>query len=200
MSQMSFFDPSAFGLENLDFVQEGVAVSVIVAAGGHIDGRIRLQKLVFLLDKLGLNSGFSFTYHHYGPFSSDLAGAVDTAKAFGLIHEKFKHREIDGVRYSSFSLGNRLESGAAAGFLSNTRIRGAVDAMKVATSTVLELAATAYWLKHDERREDWRMEIVRRKGQKTEQSRLEIALKLLTAIGLALESSQEPSPILRQLP
>jgi len=34
--------------------------------------RLRLQKLAFLSQELGLEGGFSFTYYHYGPYSPTL--------------------------------------------------------------------------------------------------------------------------------
>ena len=107
MSQQSLFEPAKFGLDDSDVVREATAVSVIVAAGGAVTGRIRLQKLVFLLDKLGLGSGFEYTYHHYGPYSSELAEAMDFAKAFGLVREDTEHRQSDGARYSVYSVRAR---------------------------------------------------------------------------------------------
>ena len=32
--------------------------SLILAAGGEVVGKVRLQKIVYLLDQIGLNSGF----------------------------------------------------------------------------------------------------------------------------------------------
>ena len=34
--------------------------------------RLRLQKLAFLSQEMGLEGGFSFTYYHYGPYSPTL--------------------------------------------------------------------------------------------------------------------------------
>ena len=189
MSQKSLFDPAGFGLDEDDLIRESIAISVIKAAGGAITGRIRFQKLVFLLDKLGLESGFDYTYHHYGPYSSDLASALDFAKAFGLVSENVKHRSSDGARYSVFSVETGLKSNLRSDFLNGPKIKSAIGSMNEATATVLELAATAYWLKHDEKLDDWKSEITRRKGQKTAQGRLQAALELLSGIGLDLEPS-----------
>ena len=60
---------------------------------------------MYLLDRLGLGSGFSFDYHHYGPFfSRDLDNATADAKAFGLVDERFEQRQSDGATYSVISL------------------------------------------------------------------------------------------------
>ena len=89
---------------------EEIVASVVFSAGGEIVGRIRLQKEVYLLDQLGLNSGFSYAYHHYGPFSSDLVDAVDGAKAFRFVSEDVRHRRSDGVPFSVYSAGPAASS------------------------------------------------------------------------------------------
>ncbi len=57
------------------------------------------------------------------------------------------------------------------------------------TSTVLELAATVHWLATVEKVQNWRDEIVRRKGAKTDGGRLEEAVALLPKLGLAVPAS-----------
>lgn len=84
--------------------REDVVAAVLEAAGGSLIGRVRLQKAVYLLDRLGLESGMSFDYHHYGPFSRDLDNATADAKAFGLVEEKLELRQSDGAAYSVFRL------------------------------------------------------------------------------------------------
>jgi hypothetical protein len=41
--------------------REDIVSAVIAAAGGELIGRVRLQKTVYLLDRLGLDSGFPAT-------------------------------------------------------------------------------------------------------------------------------------------
>jgi hypothetical protein len=52
------------------------------------------------------------------------------------------------------------------------------------SATVLELAATIHWLAVTEGLPDWREELVRRKGAKTQNGRDRLALELLNALGL----------------
>ena len=40
--------------------REEIVAAVVAAAGGQLIGRVRLQKAVYLLERLGLNSGFEF--------------------------------------------------------------------------------------------------------------------------------------------
>src|SRR5665213_3320937 len=123
---------------------EHLIASVVASAGGEIVGRVRLQKEIYLLDQLGLNSGFSYAYHHYGPYSADLADAVDGAKAFGYLEEQSKNRTSDGVPFSIYSFGSKAPAAHSekVGGLGRGAARPALALMQRLSATVLELAAT----------------------------------------------------------
>jgi len=162
---------------------ESRVVDIVMAAGGRLASRVRLQKIAYLLDKLGAESGFSYTYHHYGPYSRDLDSAILDAEAFEKVTENFERRKSDGARYSVFvSNSHGLEHRFS--FLGDAGLRDRVRELASVNVTVLELAATAHWLLQEEGIKDWRVEIVRRKGTKTEGGRLEEATKLLRRLGL----------------
>ena len=162
--------------------QESLIASVIAEAGGTMTGRVRLQKVIYLLDQLNLRSGFTYEYHHYGPYSKELTVCTEAAKADGLISEEFDVRQGDGAWFSRFKTAAHFVTPLS--LPSNTRT--ALAAMNSTNATVLELAATAYWIRHSEKRNDWRKEIKRRKGVKTEDGRLEQALRLLDQLRLNL--------------
>jgi uncharacterized protein YwgA len=164
--------------------REDVVAAVVAAAGGRLTGRVRLQKTIYLLDQLGLGSGFSHEYYHYGPYSSDLENATADAKAFGLIEETFAHRVSDGAMYSIFE-SKRDVGPEAFGSLGRDRAKEIASLFARTNVTVLELAATIDWLWRKEACPDWRREITRRKGVKVQGGRLERAVELLTEIGLA---------------
>ena len=170
--------------------REKVPVAVIAAAGGELVSRIRLQKTVYLLDRLGLGSGFAYAYHHYGPYSRELDNAVWEAEAFGLIEERQGRRASDGAPFSIFKMTEQATVDEAAyGSLGERRVADLVDLFAKTNLTVLELAATAYWLWKDEGRADWRDEIEKRKGVKTEGGRLDKAIAFLKDLGLAPRQS-----------
>jgi len=156
---------------------------VIATAGGRIVGRVRLQKIFYLLDRLGLGSGFDYEYHHYGPYSGELAEAVEDATAFGLIDERIERRAYDGVPYSIFERPRETPR-ARLGQMDQGKAARALELMQAEPATVLELAATIDWLKHQEQIGDWRPELIRRKGAKTEGGRVERAERLLRALNL----------------
>lgn len=165
--------------------RETVVATLLKAAGGELVGRVRLQKVTYLLDQLGLKSGFHYDYHHYGPFSRDLDNAVADAEAFGLVEEQFAHRQVDGARYSVFRLKHDSEAlPRRIGQLDQATLERLLQTFAAANVTVLELAATANWLSEEEGRADWREELRRRKGSKADGGRLEAALDLLRQVGL----------------
>lgn len=159
---------------------ENNVADIVCAAGGRLVSRIRLQKIAYLLDRLGAGSGFSYIYHHFGPYSRDLDGAILYAEAFDLITESFGQRSIDGAKYSIFETKRKCEFS----YLGSEELQGLAKRLASVNVTVLELAATANWLAEVEMFSDWKAEIVRRKGTKTANGRLEEATKLLEEIGL----------------
>lgn len=168
---------------------ERVVDEIVAAAGGRLVSRIRLQKLAYLLDQLGARSGFRYAYHHYGPYSRDLDAAVFDAEAFGLVEERYEHRKLDGARYSIFE--RKAEAGQPAfSYLGDPRLRDVVKRLAAVNATVLELAATAHWLAANEKAQDWRTEIIRRKGSKASEGRLAEAMRLLSELGLPPAAAQ----------
>jgi uncharacterized protein YwgA len=162
---------------------ESAVADIVVASGGRLASRVRLQKIAYLLDQLGAKSGFVYSYHHYGPYSRDLDTAIFEAEADGLVEETFEHRKSDGARYSVF-VAKHANGEPGFSYLADAALRERARRLASANVTVLELAATAHWLKQGEKFGDWRTEIIRRKGTKTASGRLEEALALLRELGL----------------
>jgi len=164
--------------------EEHVA-AIVDSAGGKLVSRVRLQKIAYLLDQLGMESGFGYQYHHYGPYSRDLDNAILDAEAFGYVEETFERRQSDGARYSVFVRKKAPEANVF-GRLDATTAEQIIQKLAATNVTILELAATAHWLAIVEKVQDWKKEIVRRKGPKTENNRLDEALDLLKDLGLKL--------------
>lgn len=164
---------------------EDKVAAVVDAAGGTLVSRVRLQKTVYLLDQLGLASGFRFEYHHYGPYSRDLDLATADARALGVVQEDILHRAGDGASYSRFTLPEpRSSKDEAFGPLGRPHATELVQKFVREHVTVLELAATVDWLWRYEDCADWRAEITRRKPMKVGSGRLDRAIQLLHALDL----------------
>jgi uncharacterized protein YwgA len=144
------------------------AADIVKDAGGELIGRTRLQKVAYLLELTGLGEGFEFSYRQFGPYSEDLAEAIDVAQAFHLIEEKEQIASWGG-RFSVFTCKDVVQSQEQSQRVQF--IRAAVGQSALA----LELVATATYLKAVEGYSDPWEETKKRKPTKTSEERLHSA-------------------------
>src|ERR1700689_1317602 len=83
------------------------AAEIVRDVGGQIVGRTKLQKVAFLLELAGFGEGFEFEYRHYGPYSEELATAIQFAEAFGLVTQEERTASWGGT-YSIYTATNEL--------------------------------------------------------------------------------------------
>ena len=163
---------------------EEIVVNLIKLHGGELVGRTRLQKEAYLLHRCGANFGLVFTYHHYGPYSFDLAD--------GLIDAHVEERvEIEerlgsyGIRYAIFRSREDVEMGGNLGDLSSDRGRSLLEKMQGVSDIVLELAATVVYLREEGGYGQESMDETKaRKPLKATEERMDQALALLNDLGL----------------
>lgn len=67
---------------------------LIIVAGGTINSRKKIHKLVYLLQEHGVLFDQDFVYHHYGVYSHSLQGDLEMAQQFGLINESLDSSNI----------------------------------------------------------------------------------------------------------
>jgi len=90
-------------MTSLDELRNRLAALVaIVRAHQTLHGRVRLQKLAYLLQQMRFEplQHVRFAYHHYGPYSDQLAGVLDQAVASGLIHEQVQTSDEQRRRFT----------------------------------------------------------------------------------------------------
>jgi hypothetical protein len=153
--------------------------AVIAAHPNHeLVGRTRLQKTVWLLQRLGLPTDYVYSLHFYGPYSEEVKADVGFAEQFRLITEASRTAQ-DGTEY--FVLSSEPSS-----LLPDVdRFRQPLAALANEDATVLELAATydafrKMGLGHVDALESLRA----KKGAKCDGGREERALALLLRLGL----------------
>ncbi len=151
--------------DSLDLVSD-----IISDSGGTIVGRTRLQKIACLMELAGLGEKIEFNYHHYGPYSDELANATKAAKFLGYISETEQPTSWGGAYsiYTTEKSSNHLES--------EIRKKLAEIAVK-ANAVELELAVTAAFLANQEVLDPWE-ETKKRKSVKSKSGRLSKAKKL----------------------
>jgi uncharacterized protein len=145
-----------------------------------------MQKTVYLLDVLGLGSGASYYYYNFGPFSDEVANGISDSKFSGTLVEEIEYRMSDGSPFSIFKAEKSSEQIHEVGVLPADKARNVLQRFASCNSTVLELAATIHWLAQVERVSDWRGELVRRKGSKTQNGRMDKAAELLSELGVSV--------------
>ena len=161
-----------------------IVYAVVSAAPEHkLASRVRLQKTVYLLKELGFDSDLKFQYYHFGPYSRELDDALAEAHSENLVQETKAKRQSDGATYSLFE-AKQSNKHVSFGRLTQQQAKDFIAKFTQTNVTVLELAATAHWLCNAEKIDDWEAEIVRRKGVKTENGRLERAVNLLAELKL----------------
>ncbi len=162
------------GIENLGWLGALIA--------GHprhqVVGRTRLQKTVWLLQRLGLPTNYSYSLHFYGPYSEELKTDIGLAEDFGLISEEQQTAQ-DGTEYFL------LHAEPSELFPSIEPFRRSLEILAQKEPVVLELAATydafrKMGLDHQSALESLRA----KKGDKCLGGREVAALELLRALGL----------------
>ncbi len=65
-------------------------IALLINTCGKIDGRVKLQKIVHILQESGFADHFSeeFGYLHHGPYSSELKREIDQLAEWSLISEQ----------------------------------------------------------------------------------------------------------------
>lgn len=85
-----------------------LATLISWAGRSGLQGRKRLQKVVFFLQEAGCHLDCRFTLHHFGPYSRDVADACDEIVAAGLVEERVE--EQSEVKQYSYILTPAIQS------------------------------------------------------------------------------------------
>lgn len=84
---------------------EAVRQIIAVMPGGRVVGRKRMQKLAYLLQHSGAPLEATFNIHNYGPFSREIADAIEEASFAGAIKEECLPVGVYGTYQYVYELG-----------------------------------------------------------------------------------------------
>src|SRR5690606_1053783 len=124
----------------------------IVEHIGELRGRVRLHKIGYLLQQRGFAplAQLDFAYHHYGPYSDQLAGVLEQAAFSGLVRE-IEQRSETGHRHYVYRPNHEhpdlqhLQLDEA----DRAELRKVADVTRWAKWRALELAATVIYLERN---------------------------------------------------
>lgn len=152
------------------------AVAQIVSLnGGDLKGRTRLQKSFYFLEALDLGFDFDFQYYHYGPYSEELAEAVQDSVALGLVSQDWGQGSYPFAVY-------RSKEGTPASDVDGARVR-TLTILNKYNAVALELAATADYLATSGYGDKAWDETRVRKPTKASNENVAAAKQLLTELG-----------------
>lgn len=131
-----------------DQLELATLLAFMVKETGKIEGRLRVQKMMYLLQQKGVPHlrPFFFEYHHYGPFSAEVADVIKGAVQSKIIRELEEHNN-DGWKRFEYRPGQDIESYAGrVDPVTRKIVSGVLAKCKDAHWRTLELAATAHFL------------------------------------------------------
>ena len=114
--------------------------AIVSDAGGRLVGRTRLQKVGYLTQLAGFAEDFQFEYRHYGPYSEELAEAMEIAVGLEIVREE-KKESMSGAWYSVYHANRSAGDDDRARFIAAAAKISAIE---------LELAATAAFVYTEE--------------------------------------------------
>lgn len=71
-----------------DTLNEYANIIELLSIAGEIDGRKKIQKIVYILKSLGANFVENFYFHYYGPYSDTLTIELEELKMMNIIEEE----------------------------------------------------------------------------------------------------------------
>ena len=165
------------------------AAAIVSEAGGRLVGRTRLQKVAYLTQLAGFAYDFPFEYRHYGPYSVELAEAMEIAVGLGIVREREAVSKA-GAWYSIYNASSPKAKTDRARFVAAAAKMGAIE---------LELAATAAFLYAEEgydkdRKQDPWTTTAQRKKSKATKARLRRAKKAYAEL-LRIDTPRTLPPI-----
>ncbi len=118
----------------------------VIAASDGIVGRKKLQKIIYILKKLGLPFEEKYTFYFYGPYSEELSLRIEELTNLGFVTEvKEQKSNYYQYRYQVTDQGQD--------FLEHSNadvpiVESIVRDMKEQSSRFLELVATMLYFDH----------------------------------------------------
>ncbi len=65
---------------------------IINISGGKIEGRKKIQKIIYIIQQLSspFSNPYEYRWNYYGVFSEELASEIHMGQAFGILGESYK--------------------------------------------------------------------------------------------------------------
>ncbi|SDJ75002.1 YwgA family protein [Salimicrobium halophilum] len=116
------------------------------ASCDEVVGRKRLQKMVYIMKKCGVNFEERYEFHFYGPYSEELTLRIEEMCNLGFISEAMEEKKnYYQYRYKLTDAGNDFLSHSD---IDLPELKGYIDGMNEKSSRFLELVSTMLFFEH----------------------------------------------------
>jgi len=120
----------------------------LLRISGKIEGRKKLQKMVYILKNLGADFKEDFYFHYYGPYSDVLTIELEELKSINVIKEDVK--EHDNY-FPTYTYELNIDDIGVKGDLEN--YKEVIYRLNSENSRFLELVATIMYFKEEKKYE-----------------------------------------------
>ncbi|SHF52079.1 hypothetical protein SAMN02746089_02079 [Caldanaerobius fijiensis DSM 17918] len=115
----------------------------LLSIAGEIDGRKKLQKIVYILKSLGANFMEDFYFHYYGPYSDTLTVELEELKLMNIIEEK----KDDGGLFPKYTYRLKIKNDVIKDNLKD--YSNLINILNEQNARFLELVATIIYFKQE---------------------------------------------------
>ena len=150
-------------------------LAAVIAAHQNktVEGRLRLQKTMKLLQRLGFPTNYSFSMYHYGPYSEGIQSDLSLLISADVIKENEQRYNSGSVRYD-ITLNRDIA------LPKMDRFQEPIKILEEAEPVTLELAATYLAFREYGLEDEDAIEALKDKKEgKFTERRFEMAMKLL---------------------
>lgn len=115
----------------------------LLRIAGEIEGRKKMQKIVYILKSLGANFIEDFYFHYYGPYSDTLTVKLEELKSMNIIEEiKDESGAFPKYTYRLKIEDNDIKNGLE-------KYRSLIDILNGQNARFLELVATVIYFNQE---------------------------------------------------
>ncbi|MBE3591898.1 MAG: hypothetical protein IMW84_03205 [Thermoanaerobacter sp.] len=128
------------------FLENYANIIELLRIAGKIEGRKKLQKMVYILKNLGADFKEDFYFHYYGPYSDVLTIELEELKSINVIKEDVK--EHDNY-FPTYTYELNIDDIGVKGDLEN--YKEVIYRLNRENSRFLELVATIMYFKEEKK-------------------------------------------------
>ncbi len=120
-------------------LEDHAKIAALIDQAGEIAGRKKLQKMVYILQKIGFPFHETYRFLFYGPYSEELTMQLEELCDFGFLLEKQK--ETGGKRRYCYRLTEEGRTFLAHAENQLPSVKSAVEKLNAETAAFLELVS-----------------------------------------------------------